>query len=79
MGQTLSVNFATQAPGPLTTPSQGAQFSPQMTRQTNAIVLDNTCTGKLIAIMIIKHPTNGISMNRCLLWIPVSNNVLLEW
>ena len=79
MGQTLSVDFATQAPGPLTTPSQGAQFSPQMTIQTNAIALDNTYTGKLIAIMIMKHPTNGISMNRCLLWIPVSNNVLLEW
>ena len=27
-------------------------------------------TGKSVTIMILKHPTNGMSINRYLLWIP---------
>ena len=41
-----------------------------MSVQKDTIVIDNTDPGKSAIIMILKHSTNGISMNRCLLWIP---------
>ena len=70
MGLTLDVDSVIQAPRLLTTSSQGALFLPQMSIQTDTIVLDNIYTGKSVTIMILKHLTNGMSINRYLLWIP---------
>ena len=67
MGLTLDVDSVIQAPRLLTTSSQGALFLPQMSIQTDTIVLDNIYTGKSVTIMILKHPTNGMSMHRYLL------------
>ena len=36
---------------------------------TDIIVLDNIYTGKSVTIMILKHVTNGMNINRYLLWI----------
>ena len=41
-----------------------------MSIYTVAIMLDNIYTGKSVTIIILKHPTNGMSRNRYLLWIP---------
>ena len=67
MGLTLFVNSVIQALRLLTTSSQGALFLPQISIKTDAIVLDNIYTGKYVTIMILKHPTNGMSKNRYLL------------
>ena len=70
MGLILGVDSAIQAPRLLTTSSQGALLSPQISIQTDTIVLDNIYTGKSVTIIILKHPANGMSTNRYLLWIP---------
>ena len=70
MGLTLGVDSVIQAPRLMTTSSQGATFLSQMSIRTGKIVLDNIYTGKSVTIIILKHPTNGMSTNRCLLWIP---------
>ena len=70
MGLTLDVDSAIQAPRLLTTSSQGALFLPQMSIQIDIIVLGNIYTGKSVTTIILKHPTNGMSTNRYLLWIP---------
>ena len=66
-----------QAPGSsvqtlrlLATSFQGALFLSQMSIQTDTIELDKIYTGKSVTIIILKHPTNGTSMNCYLLWIP---------
>ena len=69
MGQTLGVDSVIQALRLLATSSQGALFLPQMSIQTDTIVLDNICTGKFVTIIILKHTTNSMSTNRYLLWI----------
>ena len=66
MGLTLGVDSVIQAPRLLTTSSQGALFLPQMSIQTHTFVLGSIYTGKSVAIMILKHPTNGMSINRYL-------------
>ena len=70
MGMTLGVDSVIQAPRLLTTSSQGALYFPQMGIQTDTIVLENIYTGKFVTIIILKHLTNGMSINRYLLWIP---------
>ena len=70
MGQTLGVDSVIQALRLLATSSQGALFLPQMSIQTDTIVLGNIYTGKSVTTIILKHPTNGMSTNRYLLWIP---------
>ena len=70
MGLILGVDTVMQAPRLLTTSSQGALFVPQTSIQTHTIVLDNIYTGKSVTIIILKHPANGMSTNRYLLWIP---------
>ena len=70
MGLILGVYSIIQAQRLLTTSSQGALFSPQMSTHTDTTVLDNTDTGKSATIMILKHPTNSMSINHYLLWIP---------
>ena len=67
--QTLGVDSVIQAPRRLTTSSQGALFLPQMSIQRHPILLDNIYIGKSVTIMILKHPVNGTSMNRYLLWV----------
>ena len=67
IGLTVDVDSAIQALRLLTTSSQGALFLPQISIKTDAIVLDNIYTGKYVTIMILKHPTNGMSKNRYLL------------
>ena len=52
MGKTLTVDSVIQAPRLLTTSSQGALFLPQMSIQTDTIVLDNKYTGKSVTILI---------------------------
>ena len=69
-GLTLDVDSAVQAPRLLTTSSQGALFLPLMSIQIGIIVLGNICTRKSVTTIILKHPTNGMSTNRYLLWIP---------
>ena len=63
MGLTLDVDSAIQAPILLTTSSQGALFLPQMSLQTDTIVLDNICAGKSVTIKILKHPAHGKGIN----------------
>ena len=70
MEQTLGVDSVIQALRLLTTSSQGTLFLPQMSIQTDTIVLNNLYTGRSGAILILKHLTNGMSMNGYLLWIP---------
>ena len=70
MGLTLGVDSVIQAQRLLTTSSHGALFLPQMSIQTETIVLDNIYTGKSVTIIILKHLTNGMSINRYLLCIP---------
>ena len=70
MGLTLGVDSVIQTPKLLTTSSQGALFLPQMSIQTDTIVLDSIYTGKSVTIMILKHPTNCMRINLYLLWIP---------
>ena len=70
MEQTLGVDSVIQALRLLTTSSQGTLFLPQMSIQTDTIVLNNLYTGRSRAILILKHLTNGMSMNGYLLWIP---------
>ena len=41
-----------------------------MSIQTGTTVLDNIYTGKSVTIMVLKHPTNGMSINRYLFCIP---------
>ena len=77
MWLTVGVDSVIQAPRPLTTSSQGAIFLPQMSIQTGTIVLDNIHTGKSVTI-ILKHPTNGMSTNRCLLWILPKVTILCD-
>ena len=67
MELTLGVDSVIQAQRLLTTSSQGALFLPQMSIQTGTIVLDNVDAGKSVTIMILKHPTNGMSINCYLL------------
>ena len=62
MGQTLGVGSVIQALRLLITSSQGALFLPQMSIQTDTIVLDNIYNGKSVTIMILKPPINGTSM-----------------
>ena len=69
MGLTLGVDSVIQASRLLTTSSQGALYLPQMSIQTVTIVLGNLYTGKFVTIIILKQPTNGMSINRYLLWI----------
>ena len=45
----------------------GALFLPQMSIQTDTIVLGNMYTGKSVTIMMLKHLTNGMSINLYLL------------
>ena len=40
-----------------------------MSVQTDTIVLGNIYTGKSLTIMILKHATNSMSINRYLVWI----------
>ena len=61
MGRTLGEGSVRQAPRLLTTSSPGALFLPQMSIQTDTIVLDNIHTGKSVTI-ILKNPTNGMSV-----------------
>ena len=77
MWLTVGVDSVIQAPRLLTTSSQGAIFLPQMSIQTATIVLDNIHTGKSVTI-ILKHPTNGMSTNRCLLWILPKVTILCD-
>ena len=70
MGQTLGVGFVIQAPRLLTISSQDALLLSQMSIQTDTIRLDNIYTGKFVTFMILKPPTNGMTMNGYLLWIP---------
>ena len=70
MEQTLGVDSVIQALRQLTTSSQGTLFLPQMSIQTDTIVLNNLYTGRSGAILILKQLTNGMSMNGYLLWIP---------
>ena len=70
MGLTLDVDSAIQVPRLLATLFQGALFLPQMSIQIDIIVLGNIYTGTSVTTMILKHPTNGMSTNRHLLWIP---------
>ena len=70
MGLTVDVDSAIQAPTLLTTSSQGALFLPQMSIKIDIIVLGNIYTGKSVTTIILKHPTNGMSTNCYLLWIP---------
>ena len=79
MGLILGVDSVIQAPGLLITSSQGALFLPQMSIQTCAIVLDNIYTGKSVTIMILKHQTNGMSINRYLLWMPPKVTILWDF
>ena len=60
----LGVDSAIQALRLLTTSSQGALFLPQMSIKTGTIVLGNTYTGTSVTIMILKHPADGMSINR---------------
>ena len=69
MKLTVGVDSAIQSRRLLTTSSQGALFLPKMSIQTDTTVLDNIYTEKSVAIIILKHPTNGISIYRYLLWI----------
>ena len=70
MGLTIGVDSVIQAPRLLTASSQSALYLPQMCVQSDTIVLDNTYTGKSVTTIILKHPTNGMSINRYLLSIP---------
>ena len=84
MGQTLGVDSATQALRLLSTSSQGALFLPpnECTNRRNRAGqyihwkicnhyhIDNIYTGKSVTIIILKHPTNGMTMYHYLLWIP---------
>ena len=70
MGLTLGVDSVIQTPKLLTTSSQDALFLPQMSIQTDTIVLDNIYTGKSVTIIILKHLKNCMRINRYLLWIP---------
>ena len=63
MGQTLGVGSLIQPLRLLTTSSQGALLLPQMSIETDTIVLDNIYTEKFVTMMILKHMTNGMSMN----------------
>ena len=47
-----------------------ALFLSQRSIQTDTIVLDNIYTGKFVTIMILKHPINGMNINRYLSWMP---------
>ena len=60
----LGVDSAIQAPRLLTTSSQGALFLSQMSIKTGRIVLGNTYARTSVTIMILKHPENGMSINR---------------
>ena len=64
------VDSVIQALRLLTTSSQGALFLPQMSIQTDIIVLDNIYIEKSVTIIILKYPINGISINCYLFWIP---------
>ena len=66
MGLILGVDSVIQAPTLLTTSSQGALFLPQMSIQTHTFVLGSIYTGNSVTIMILKHPTIGMSINRYL-------------
>ena len=68
MGQTLRAGSVIQAPRLSTTSTQGALFLPQMSIQT--LYTDNIYTGKSVINMVLKLPTNGMSVNPYLLWIP---------
>ena len=69
MGMTLGVDYVIQAKRLLNTSSQGGLFLTQMSIQTGTIVMDNIYTGKSVTIMILKHPTNGMNINRVtILW-----------
>ena len=70
MGLVLDADSEIQAPRLLTTACYSVLFLPQMGTQTYTIVLDNTYTGKSVAIMILKHLTNDTAINYYLLWIP---------
>ena len=70
MGLILDIDSVIQTPRLLTTLSQDALFLPQMSIQTDTIILDNTYTEKYVTIITMKHPTNGMSINHYLLWIP---------
>ena len=41
-----------------------------MSVQKDTILIDNADPGRFVIIMILKHSTNGMSMNRSLLWVP---------
>ena len=71
--QALDVGFVIQAQTLLTTLTRGALFLPQMGIQTETIVLDNIYNGKYVTIMMLKHVTNGMSINCYLL------RILQKW
>ena len=60
----LGEDSAIQAPRLLTTSSQGALFLSQRSIKTGTIVLTNTYAGTSVTIMILKHPADGMSINR---------------
>ena len=70
MGQTLGVDSVIKAPRLLIISSQSTLFLTQMSIQIDTIVLDNIYAEKSVTVMILQQPTNGMSMNRYLLWIP---------
>ena len=70
MGLILDIDSVIQTPRLLAPLSQDALFLPQMSIQKDTIILDNTYTEKSVTIITLKHPTNGMSINRYLLWIP---------
>ena len=76
MGLTLGVDSLIQTPTLFIISSQGALFLLQMSIQTGTVTLDNIYNGKSVTIMISKHPTNGMSINPCLLWIPPKVTIL---
>ena len=47
-----------------------ASLSVDSVIKADTIKLDNLYTGKSVTIMILKHLTNGMSINHYLLWIP---------
>ena len=70
VGLTVAVDSVIQAPKLLITSFQGALFLPQMIIQTENVVLDNIYTGESVVFIISKHPTNSISINLYLFWMP---------
>ena len=67
MGLILGVDSVMQAPRLSVTSSQRAIFLHKMSILTDTMVLDNMYTGKSVAIITLKQPTNDMTINRYLM------------